>query len=176
MNALLVEVSGLLEASGRAIDALVSGVRPEVARTPPAPEKWSINEVLAHLADEERNDFRQRVDYMLHRPGEAWPPIHPDRYVREGGFNDQSLDALRTDFLLERQKSLAFLTGLNDDQDADWSVSYRHTADTREYTAASMLCAWAAHDLLHLRQIERTLFQHLTRAAEPDRTDYAGEW
>jgi hypothetical protein len=109
---------------------------------------------------------------MLHRPGEAWPPIHPDRWVREGGFNDQSLDALRTDFLLERQKSLAWLTRLHD---ADWSASYRHT-DMREYTAASLLCAWAAHDLLHLRQIERTLFQHLGRATEPDRTDYAGEW
>jgi len=173
MNALPGEVSALLEASGRAIDALVSGVRSEVARTPPAPEKWSVNEVLAHLADEERNDFRQRIDYMLHRPGEAWPPIHPDRYVREGGFNDQSLDALRTDFLLERQKSLAWLAGI---QDADWSVSYRHAVDMREYTAASLLCAWAAHDLLHLRQIERTLFQHLARATEPDRTDYAGEW
>jgi hypothetical protein len=33
-----------------------------------------------------------------------------------------------------------------------------------------------AHDLLHLRQIERALFQHLQRSATPDRTDYAGEW
>jgi hypothetical protein len=44
------------------------------------------------------------------------------------------------------------------------------------FTAASMLCAWAAHDLLHLRQIERILFDHVSHATDPDRTDYAGTW
>lgn len=172
MNALVTEIAALLDAGVRAIDALVAGATPDVARREPAPGKWSIQQVLAHLADEERNDFRPRLDYMLHRPGEAWPQIHPERYVNGGGFNDQPLNTLRTDFLLERQKSLAWLNGLHD---ADWRVRYRHM-DKREYTAASLLCAWPAHDLLHLRQIERILFQHLQRAADPDRTDYAGAW
>ena len=169
---MLSEVTAMLEASGRAIDALVSGVQPEVARRQPAPEKWSIHEVLGHLADEERNDFRMRIDYMLHRSGEAWPAIDPRRTVSEGNFNEKTLDALRTDFLLERQKSLAWLSGLHG---ANWEAAYHHP-QMGDFTAASLLCAWAAHDLLHLRQIERILFQHLGRATHPDRTDYAGEW
>jgi hypothetical protein len=171
MNALVTEIASLLDAGGRAIDALVAGVSPELARWQPAPGKWSIHEIVGHLADEERNDFRLRVDYTLHRPGEEWPALDTERTVRESHFNDQPLDALRTDFLLERQKSLAWLAGLHD---ANWSAAYDHPK-RGPFTAASMLCAWAAHDMLHLRQIERILFLHLKRPA-PDRTDYAGEW
>ena len=172
MNALVTEVSAYLGASGRAIAALTSGIAPEVARIPPAPGKWSINEILGHLVDEERHDFRARIDYMLHRPDQTWPAIDPERTVRNGTFNERSLDDLRAEFVRERRASLEWLANLGD---ARWDASYQHPK-VGEFTAASMLCAWAAHDLLHLRQIERTLFHHLRHAVVPDRTDYAGEW
>ena len=72
----------------------------------------------------------------------------------------------------ERGRSLEWLAGLHD---ANWSAAYTHPK-MGDFTAASMLCAWVAHDLLHLRQIERILFERLKRSADPDRTDYAGEW
>jgi len=172
VNALLAEMVASLDASARAIDALVAGVTPELARHHPAPGKWSIHEILGHLADEERVDFRTRIDYMLHRPGEAWPAIDPERTVRDGHFDERALETLRADFARERRKSIEWLEGLHT---AHWSASYQHPK-MGEFTAASMLCAWAAHDLLHLRQIERTLFAHLGRASDPDRTDYAGTW
>jgi len=169
---LVTEMSAYLHASSRAIDALTSGIAADVARTATAPGKWSINEVLGHLADEERNDFRARIDSMLHTPAEKWAPIDPERTVREGNFNHQSLADLRADFMFERGKSLEWLAGL---RDALWDATYTHPK-MGAFTAASMLCAWAAHDLLHLRQIERILFDHVSRATDPDRTDYAGTW
>ncbi|HET6463823.1 MAG TPA: DinB family protein [Candidatus Krumholzibacteria bacterium] len=172
MSALVTEVSACLHATSRAIEALTSGLAPEVARESWAPGKWSVNEVLGHLADEERNDFRARIDSMLRKASDSWPPIDPERTVRESNFNQKSLDALRTDFMRERGQSLEWLAGLHD---AKWETSYHHPK-MGDFTAASMLCAWAAHDLMHLRQIERILFEHLRRSADPDRTDYAGEW
>jgi len=172
VNALVTEMTAYLGAGAKAIDALAAGIAPGVARAEPAPGKWSVNDVLGHLADEERHDFRVRIDYMLRKASESWPRIDPEQTVREANFNEQPLDALRAEFAHERGKSLAWLAGLHD---ANWDASYHHPK-MGDFTAASMLVAWAAHDLLHLRQIERILFQHLRRAGQPDRTDYAGAW
>ena len=49
------------------IQGLVAGVSAAEARVRPSPEAWSILEVVAHLLDEEREDFRPRLDLVLHR-------------------------------------------------------------------------------------------------------------
>lgn len=63
-----------LRRNGSAIVALASAVDAEQARWRPAPDKWSILEVVIHLADEEREDFRTRLDLILHDPTQEWPP------------------------------------------------------------------------------------------------------
>jgi hypothetical protein len=161
-----------LDASARAVEALVAGVGPDLARFHASPSRWSILEILGHLRDEERRDFRVRIDYTLHRPGEHWPPIDPERWVREGRFDEHTVESLLAEFMEERRQSLAWLATLHD---ADWSAAYRHET-LGDFTAASMLCAWAAHDLLHLRQVEGVMYAYLARATRPDRLDYAGEW
>jgi hypothetical protein len=58
---------------------LTHGVPDEQARWRPDPESWSILEVVNHLYDEERLDFRVRLDRVLHHPGKPWSPIDPSR-------------------------------------------------------------------------------------------------
>ena len=60
---------------------LVSGLSLEQARWKPSLDKWSILEVVNHLYDEEREDFRQRLSLVLADPMQPWPPIDPRTWV-----------------------------------------------------------------------------------------------
>ena len=60
------------------ISSLVKDVSEAQARWKPDPQAWSILEVINHLYDEEREDFRQRLDLTLHQPDQPWPPNDPE--------------------------------------------------------------------------------------------------
>lgn len=70
----LVEMMAQMSLQAGRIRALADGVAAAQARWRPDAESWSILEVVNHLADEEREDFRTRLDFILHRPGEGPPP------------------------------------------------------------------------------------------------------
>ncbi len=153
------------------IRALVLGVTQAEAQVRPAPEEWSVLEVIGHLVDEEREDFRQRVDYALNRPGEAWPPIHPSAWVTERRYNERDLEQSLNEFLAERAKSLDFLKGL---QSPDWDTL--NITPFGERRAGDLLGSWVAHDNLHMRQlIELRRFRLQTHTAPYD-IEYAGDW
>ena len=64
-----------LQTTGDAITTLLSDLDDAQMRHKPDADSWSPLEVLCHLIDEEREDFRQRIDFTLHRPTEFVPPI-----------------------------------------------------------------------------------------------------
>lgn len=161
-----------LVASADALTALVEDVADDEARWRSAPAKWSINEIFGHLVDEERYDFRQRLQLLLEDPARPWPPIDPEGWVREKNFNDRALADLSAEFLSERQRSVTWLETL---QSASWTHAYRHPT-AGMLTAAVLLHAWAAHDLLHIRQILAVRHARLSALIAPDHTDYAGRW
>ena len=153
------------------IRALVAGVTLEEARYRPAPDSWSILEVICHLHDEEREDFRQRLDIMLHRPTEALPDIDPQGWVTARQYNERELTEMLEMFVKERTRSLAWLRGLGE---PDWEAVY-----TNEYgsmKAGEMFAAWVAHDNLHIRQLVELRRARLVNLAAPYDVGYAGEW
>jgi len=77
--------------NAQSIRALAGGVLEEQARFKPDPDSWSILEVVNHLLDEEKEDFRVRLDYTLHRPDEEWPPIDPQGWVTAREYNERDL-------------------------------------------------------------------------------------
>lgn len=153
------------------IRTLVLGVTQVEAQVKPTPESWSILEVVCHLVDEEREDFRQRVDFMLNRPGEIWPPIHPGAWVTERKYNERDLEQSLHDFLAERSISLAFLKGL---ESANWNTST--TTQFGERKAGDLLGSWVAHDNLHMRQLVELRRVRLQKITAPYDIRYAGEW
>jgi hypothetical protein len=153
------------------VTSLVAGVSAEEARVRPAPEAWSLLEVVCHLHDEEREDFRPRLDVVLHRPEEAWTRIDPAAWVTERQYNTRDLAQTLQAFLAERERSLAWLGTLSA---PDWSREYR--APFGPITAGDLLASWAAHDLLHTRQLLELRRARLLAQTEPHRTQYAGDW
>ena len=161
-----------LEANAEVFGGLVRGVSPAQAVWRPAPDRWSILEVVCHLADEEVEDFRTRVDYALHRPGETWPPIDPEGWARTRGYLDRDpADVLRR-FQAEREASVTWLRSL---VRPDWSKTYTHPK-IGSLSAGDLLACWAAHDALHLRQIAKRLHDLATRDVFSGDVGYAGAW
>ncbi len=153
------------------IHSLTLGVPDEQARWKPDPQTWSILEVINHLYDEECADFRVRLDIILHHPDQPWPPINPTGWVSEHGYNQRELAQSVEDFLEERRKSLAWLRGLDV---PNWQASV--TAPFGKICAGDMLCAWAAHDLLHIRQLVELHWATTVKSAQSYQVNYAGEW
>ncbi len=153
------------------IHSLTLGTSDEQARWKSDPETWSILEVINHLYDEEREDFRVRVDFLLHHPGQAWPPINPKGWVTERAYNQRDLTQSVQDFLKERRKSLVWLREL---VDPDWQTSI--TVPFGQFSAGDIFAAWVAHDLLHLRQLVELHWAYTLHMAEPYKVSYAGEW
>ena len=153
------------------IRALASGVTPAEARTRPAPESWSILEVVCHLWDEEREDFRQRLDFILHRPGETAPLIDPQGWVTARKYNERDLAETLENFVAERNQSLAWLRLLSA---PNWDAEY--ATPFGSIKAGDMLAAWVAHDNLHTRQLVELRRSRIVSIAEPYDVGYAGDW
>jgi hypothetical protein len=153
------------------IRSLVQGVSSEQARWRPDPGSWSLLEVVNHLYDEEREDFRVRLDIMLHRPHQVWPAIDPRGWVVKRNYNDQQLEASLENFLRERRASLEWLGEL---ASPDWEATYE--APFGLIRAGDVFTAWVAHDLLHMRQLVELHRAYTLQLVEPYKADYAGPW
>ena len=153
------------------IRALLSGISQAEAQVKPISTAWSILEVTCHLYDEEREDFREHLDFILHRQSEEWHVIDPQSWVMERKYNEKDFVDMQEKFFIERWKSLEWLDGLSN---SDWDTEY--TSPFGSMKAGDMLSAWIAHDNLHIRQLvelRRALIERLTK---PYDIQYAGDW
>jgi hypothetical protein len=153
------------------IRALASGITQAEARSRPAPESWSVLEVVCHLWDEEREDFRQRLDIILHRPAETWPPIDPQGWVITRKYNDRDLAETLDHFVAERNQSLAWLRSM---PAPNWEAEY--VTRFGPIKAGDMLASWVAHDNLHMRQLVELRRGKVVSMVEPYDVRYAGDW
>jgi uncharacterized damage-inducible protein DinB len=153
------------------IRALIANISPEEAQVKPTPETWSILEVVCHLYDEEREDFREHLDFILHRQNQEWHEIDPQSWVTERKYNEQNLLEMQEKFFTERKQSLEWLKTL---ADVDWDTTY--ASQYGPVTAAEMFCCWVAHDNLHIRQLVELRRKFIERITKLHDIQYAGDW
>ena len=135
----------------------------------PEPSKWCLIEIVCHLFDEEREDFRTRVRTTLENPGKRPPPIDPVGWVKSRNYISQDFEEMTQKFLIERTTSVDWLKSLNN---PEWKNAYHHQ-ELGNLSAEHFLANWLAHDYLHFRQINKLQFQYLHRTSGMD-LSYAG--
>jgi hypothetical protein len=153
------------------VPRLAGGVTQAEAAIRPGPDSWSMLEVVCHLYDEEREDFRQRLDVILHRPQEPLPPIDPQGWVAARNYNQQDLAEMLDKWAAERQRSLEWLQSL---VAPDWDAEYPTPFGV--FKAGDMLSAWVAHDNLHTRQLVELRRSRIVQITAPYDVRYAGDW
>jgi hypothetical protein len=154
------------------LTALCGALTSEQARWRARPDTWSLLEVVGHLEEEERRDFRPRLESTLRAPAEAWAPIDPLAWVREHAYQQRELVELLREFALERARSVLWLREL---AAPDWDAAHEHPRLGR-LRAGDLLTAWTVHDALHLRQVTRWTYERTLADAAPYEGAYAGPW
>src|SRR5215831_15073957 len=139
------------EKSPKEIAAAVSGLPPATLRYKPAPEKWSILEILGHLADIEIV-YAYRLRQMLADEKPVIAPMDQDAWAKHLGYMESSAPELIALYGLKRHRNLQLLRRL---KPGDLERSAYHPELKRQVTVAEIVGMMGAHGANHLQQIER---------------------
>ncbi len=150
---------------------LLFGKRREEYLWKSEPKRWCLLEIICHLYDEEREDFRARTRLVLETPHLTPLPINPVSWVKERRYIEQNYSEKLNDFLSERTQSVNWLQSL---EKPIWNNTYDHPK-LGKMSANLFLSNWLAHDYLHIRQILRLEFNYLKQISN-ESLDYAGNW
>ena len=151
--------------------AILSDLKQEMVTWKPSEDRWCILEIVCHLFDEEVEDFRARVNHVLHTPEEPLTSINPVGWVTLRNYMEQDYQHMLSKFLDARQHSIDWLQALD-------SPNWNNTLSNSELgsmSARKFLTNWLAHDYHHFRQINQLKYLHL-RHHSPEKLDYAGKW
>jgi hypothetical protein len=131
---------------------LIKGVSTARLRKRPASGKWSVSEVLAHLADGEIvGAFRMRL--ILGAPGSPVVAYDQDQWVASGHYEKRDPRKSLEQFRVLREANLALLKSLTPAQWKHYGIHSERGQETIEH----IFRMFAGHDLNHLQQIERVL-------------------
>ena len=139
------------EKSPKQIAAAVSGVPEKTLRFKPAPDKWCILEILAHLADMDIL-YAYRLRQMLADEKPVIAPIDQDAWAKHLGYMESSAPELIALYGLNRHRNLQLLRRL---KPGDLERSAYHPELKRQVTVAEIVGMMGAHGANHLQQIER---------------------
>jgi DinB superfamily len=139
-------------ATAKRLERLIKGAPTAKLRKRPAPDKWSVNEILAHLAETEIvGSFRMRM--ILGAPGTPIPAFDQDAWVISGHYEKRDPRKSFEQFRVLREANLGLLKSLTPEQ---WKHYGMHSERGQE-TIEQVVKMFAGHDLNHIAQIENIL-------------------
>lgn len=142
----------LQAAAPRRLATLLRGVSAAKARKRPAPGKWSIAEIAAHLADTELvGGYRIRT--ILGAPGAPIQGFDQDAWAAAMQYGKRDTRRSLEQYRALREANLALLKTLTPEQ---WKHHGVHSERGPE-SVETIVRMFAGHDLNHFAQIERIL-------------------
>src|SRR5690349_9529616 len=134
------------------IAALLRGVSREKLKEQPATGKWSVTEIIMHLADDELTSswrYRQMLEYE----NPTLVGFDQELWARVGDYASWEAEDALTLFRLLREANLKMFARLTPEQ---WERHGVHS-ERRPMTVRSLSRHMAAHDVNHIEQIRRIL-------------------
>jgi hypothetical protein len=139
-------------ATNKKLLRLIDGVSIAKLRKRPEPDKWSVAEILAHLADVEIV-IGWRMRSILGAPGTPIQAFDQDAWVRTGHYEKRDPRKSLEQHRVLREANLALLKSLSAEQ---WNDYGQHSERGQE-SIERIVRMLAGHDLNHIQQIERIL-------------------
>jgi hypothetical protein len=138
----------LLEKTPHLLEIMLGDLSGELLHWKPAPDRWSISEVLAHLAALEQV-YAERALRMVAEDSPGLERYDLAGAAARGEYSRGSAGENLAHFTRTRRSTLALLVGLPASAGSRTGVH----SELGSITLAQMLNEWANHDLGHLRQI-----------------------
>ena len=152
------DILAALEAQLRQIITLFSGRSERECDFRYAPDKWSVKEVLGHVADCERI-FAYRALRIARNDNTPIEGFEQDDYVRNAPFARLKIADLVTEFTYVRNATLTLLRNLDGEA---WLR--RGTANKNEVSVRALAWITAGHEIHHRRILEERYFPAIPRA------------
>ena len=140
----------VLKRTPAALRQSLDGLSREQLARPEAPGKWSIRQVVQHLADSDLV-WGYRVRMVLAHDRPPLTGYDQDRWAERLRYDQSDEQLALQDFNVLRQSNLRLITSA---PKADLDRVGVH-AERGEESVAHMIRLYAGHDLLHVRQIAR---------------------
>jgi hypothetical protein len=134
------------------IDGRTRGLDDVRLRKPEAPGKWSVIDVIHHLADSEIV-YGYRVRVILTQDNPPIPGYDQDAWARELGYRAAPLAAVMAQLAALRASNLRLYRSLSPAQLARTGLHSERGPES----VAHIVRLLGAHDLVHRRQIDRIL-------------------
>jgi hypothetical protein len=115
----------------------------------PAPDRWTIHEILIHIADSEANSY-VRCRRLIAEPGSTILGYDENKWAHDLRYHDQSTDDALELFKWLRYKSYTLIRDLPDEA---WSNTVTHTEDG-VITLETWLDTYERHIPAHIEQMQ----------------------
>ncbi len=150
------ERNALIESYGNAYNILIEALKEfpkEMWQWKPTPEKWSIHEIIIHIADSEVNSF-VRCRRFVAEPGSGVYGYDENKWAKHLDYHSQSVEDSLELFKLLRKASYDLIKTVDD---KTWETATVNHSENGVMSFEQWLKVYEEHVPVHLRQMKRNL-------------------